>query len=61
MQGIKISVEEGTSSTHSKSVSSSSGLSTTSMSETSSLVSLFYVFIGPILLVYNLSVNQKKM
>ncbi|WJX37121.1 hypothetical protein P8452_24922 [Trifolium repens] len=36
-KGIKISVEEGTSSTHSKSVSSSSGLSTTSMSETSSL------------------------
>jgi hypothetical protein len=39
MQDIKISVEEGTSSTHSKSVSSSSGLSTTSKSETSSPVS----------------------
>jgi hypothetical protein len=69
MQGIMISVENGTtspnskkitSSTHSKSVSSSSGLSTTSKSETSSLVSIFYVFIGPILLVYNLTVNKKK-
>ncbi|WJX31212.1 hypothetical protein P8452_19664 [Trifolium repens] len=39
-QGIKISVEEGTPSTHSKSVSSSSGLSTTSMSETSSLIEM---------------------
>jgi hypothetical protein len=69
MQSIKISVEDGTtpanaktitSSTHSKSVSSSSGLSTTSKSETSSPVSLFYVFIGWILLVYNSTVNQKK-